>query len=657
MKRAVIYLRVSTAAQADKDTHDPEGYSIPAQREACSRKAESLDAEVVGEFIDRGESARSADRPQLQAMLSMLEETKDIDFCVVHKVDRLARNRQDDILITIAIQKAGTRLVSVTENIDDTPSGKLTHGIMSTIAEFYSSNLATEVKKGMSQKAKSGGTPGRVPIGYRNVPVVVDNHVVHSVDLDKDRAPFMRRAFELYATGEYSIVQVCDILNEQGFKTVGMKNHPPAPLAWGTLGKLFAKPYYAGFVTYNGQIYEGRHEAIISRELFDSVQNVLKARLVGEKQRVHLHYLKSSLYCGRCFAPLRITAAKATFLYYYCSARPKKKQCNLPYINVKNIESAVSDYFKTIQLTEYEVESVRLAVIEYMRKSDRIATDEVKHQRKRLDALLVERAKLMQAYYASAISLEILGGEQKRLDGDIRDAEALLAKYKVKFEDLRGIFEQTLWLARNCYDSYLQAPGTVRRQIHQAMLSNIFVDEDPETTTVEVLASALAEPFGSIVALAGRSTLQKSGLRLGETKNAHDGRALVPGTFYVDQGSDDNTLVHLAGSLRKGVPAKALRKLLHEVENMEPRRTNKTVTLKQSEHKILLSPARRRLNIDVLIAQYEAGRSLRELATEHGVDRKTVALQLRKAGVVLRLPGCNVVTRCIALWSESTDIT
>jgi hypothetical protein len=90
------------------------------------------------------------------------------------------------------------------------------------------------------------------------------------------------------------------------------------------------------------------------------------------------------------------------------------------------------------------------------------------------------------------------------------------------------------------------------------------------------------------------------------------------------------------------VPAKALRKLLHEVENTEPRRTNKTVTLINPEHKTLLSPARRRLNVDVLIAQYEAGKSLRELAVEHGVDKKTVALQLKKAGVVLRSPACNV---------------
>ena len=79
----------------------------------------------------------------------------------MHKVDRLARNRADDVEINLAIRQAGAELVSVSENIDQTPSGLLLHGIMASSAEFYSRNLATEVIKGTTQKAKNGGTPGR----------------------------------------------------------------------------------------------------------------------------------------------------------------------------------------------------------------------------------------------------------------------------------------------------------------------------------------------------------------------------------------------------------------------------------------------------------------------------------------------------------------
>jgi site-specific DNA recombinase len=114
-KTAVIYLRVSSAQQADTD-YDPEGFSIPAQREACQRKAASLGATVVEEFLDRGESAKTAKRPSLQAMLARLKSGDPVDFCIGHKVDRLARNRADDVAIAVDVRSAGTAGISNREH-------------------------------------------------------------------------------------------------------------------------------------------------------------------------------------------------------------------------------------------------------------------------------------------------------------------------------------------------------------------------------------------------------------------------------------------------------------------------------------------------------------------------------------------------------------
>ena len=167
MKRAVIYVRVSSEGQVTG--RDVDGLSIAAQREACRRKAKELGAEVVDEYKDRAQSARSADRPELQRMLKDLSDRGDVTYVIVHKIDRLARNRADDVTINLALETAGARLVSCTENVDETPSGQLLYGIMSTIAEFYSANLSTEIKKGLDQKVKTGGTPQVAPIGYLNV--------------------------------------------------------------------------------------------------------------------------------------------------------------------------------------------------------------------------------------------------------------------------------------------------------------------------------------------------------------------------------------------------------------------------------------------------------------------------------------------------------
>jgi len=200
---AILYLRVSTKEQAQADGA-AEGYSIPAQREACRRKAEHLGAVVTKEFADMGESARSADRAQLQAMLVYVAENP-TTYVIVHKVDRLARNRADDVEINLALKAAGVTLVSCTENIDDTPSGMLLHGIMSSIAEFYSRNLANEVIKGSVQKAKGGGTVGKAPTGYLNVRKMENGREIRTVDVDPVRGPLMKWAFDEYSTGKWNL--------------------------------------------------------------------------------------------------------------------------------------------------------------------------------------------------------------------------------------------------------------------------------------------------------------------------------------------------------------------------------------------------------------------------------------------------------------------
>lgn len=158
MKRAALYLRVSTADQA-KRGGQAEGYSIPAQREGCERRAKEHNAIVVDEYVEPGESARTDQRPALQAMLQRIKEKRDVDMVIVHKINRWARNRYDDAILGATLRKLSVELVSATENIDDTPSGRLMHGILATLAEYESANLGVETMKGSTQKAKMGGTP------------------------------------------------------------------------------------------------------------------------------------------------------------------------------------------------------------------------------------------------------------------------------------------------------------------------------------------------------------------------------------------------------------------------------------------------------------------------------------------------------------------
>ncbi len=136
---------------------EAEGFSIPAQREACLRKAEALGAVVVASSSTRrerplGQSARAAED-------AALRRGAPSSYVIVHKVDRLARNRVDDVEINLQLTAAGAQLVSCSENIDETPSGMLLHGIMSSIAEFYSRNLATETKRACARRPRTAARP------------------------------------------------------------------------------------------------------------------------------------------------------------------------------------------------------------------------------------------------------------------------------------------------------------------------------------------------------------------------------------------------------------------------------------------------------------------------------------------------------------------
>jgi site-specific DNA recombinase len=232
--RCVIYLRVSTREQAEKGDGD-EGFSIPAQREACTRHIRDAGWELVDEYTDRGESARSADRPALQAMLARIAEDRDVDAVVVHKIDRLARNLEDHVAIRALLRKRGVALVSVTENLAETASGRLVEGIHALMAEFYSANLANEIRKGMTEKAKQGGYPHAAPLGYLNVRETVAGRQVAKIVPDPQRAPLISMAFELYPTGEWTLQTLAEELAHRGLTNRGSRTkrpHRSAGRAW-----------------------------------------------------------------------------------------------------------------------------------------------------------------------------------------------------------------------------------------------------------------------------------------------------------------------------------------------------------------------------------------------------------------------------------------
>ena len=477
--KVAIYLRVSTLDQATKGNTNRDGFSIPAQREACRRKAKDLGATVIKEYTDRGESARSAARPELQRLLSDLCDKKGIKYVIVHKIDRLARNLHDDVTIGLAIQKGGAQLVSVTENIDETPSGRLLHGIMATIAEFYSRNLAAEALKGATEKAKQGGTPFQAPIGYANVTERINRREIHTVSLDQVRAPLVRWAFERYATGDYGQRRLCRELAQRGLRSRIRVRSTVAPLSLGGLNKMLTNRYYLGYVRYCGVEYKGTHQPLVTPAVFAAVQAVRADHSIREdKHRHHFHYLSRLLLCGRCQRHLCYSVSKHKYGYYFCMNR-KDSKCDQAYIPVGDIEKAIINLLKSLRFSDQDRQKLVSEIGEELASEQRFAEIDVKQQKQRLNRLLAEQENLLQAYYEKVIESGLLKSEQKRIGKDIKQAEAVIHEAEQRLTTLNNRKERALTLARSLDISkaYIKARPAIKRHFCQALFSKVAVDD------------------------------------------------------------------------------------------------------------------------------------------------------------------------------------
>ncbi len=497
--RVVIYLRVSTEEQA-RVGGEAEGFSIPYQREVCLDKVRQLGGIFVEEYVDAGESAKSADRPELQRMLKDLKAKK-IDYVIVHKIDRLARNRADDVAINTAIARAGAKLVSVAEAVDETPSGKLLYNMMAGVAQYYSDNLAVEVLKGMTTKAKRGGTPYRAPLGYLNKTEITDGARVSWIIVDPERAPLIRWTFEQYALGTWPIRLLVDALNEKGLRTRPSRKLTAKPITISGLHHMLRNPYYMGVVPYQGIYHEGKHEPLISPGLWLRVQDVLTAHNIsGEKDRIHNHYLKGTIYCGDCKSRLIFSRNKGnggSYDYYTClSRRTGRKVCTRKPMRLEKIEDGVADFYEGFQLSPEKVVRLRQGICDELAWEQGVAAEDAIRAERRVRDIKEQRQKLLSAHYAGAVPLDMLKIEMDRLTRELTEAEKSIAASKTASAKLEETLDRALEIAGNCARAYLGEETTpaVRRRFNQGLFKKLFIAQDGQVERLE-----MTEPFATVL--------------------------------------------------------------------------------------------------------------------------------------------------------------
>ncbi len=326
---AVIYCRVSSKEQVD-------GTSLESQELACKEYAARSSLNVVRTFIERGESAKFADRPQLLEMLSFSKDRgHKIEQLLVWKVDRLARNVGDHFNIKAALGKYGVRVVSVTEPIDAKPEGKLLETILAGFAQFDNDIRAARCIQGMRRKIQEGLFPWGAPLGYKSANRPGSKKTLPDVP-DYPVFGIIQKGLEEFAVGGLTKAQLMRVLTERGLRTKRGK-----PLTNQAIDWLLADSFYAGIVRdpWSGEEFQGKHIPAISQETFRKIQRVIAGR---GRSVPHLAVrdefpLRTFARCGNCEATLTGSFSRgrsARYPYYRCFRRGCDAQASYPLAEV-----------------------------------------------------------------------------------------------------------------------------------------------------------------------------------------------------------------------------------------------------------------------------------------------------------------------------------
>lgn len=255
--KAVVYCRVSTKEQVE------EGNSLATQERNCREYAIKHDYEITQVFIEEGESAKTADRTELQKLLRFCSDKKqNIKAVIIYKIDRLSRNTDDYSQLRILLKRYGVEIKSTSEYFENTPAGRFMENIIANVAQFDNDVRTERSVGGMRDAVREGRYVWMAPVGYTNQKIDGKSNIAPN-----DKALLVKKAFEMMADRKHSINAIRESIAQMGL-----------PQAKSNFYKMLKNELYAGWICKLGERHRGKFEAIISEELFNRVQQVMKIK-------------------------------------------------------------------------------------------------------------------------------------------------------------------------------------------------------------------------------------------------------------------------------------------------------------------------------------------------------------------------------------------
>lgn len=322
---------------------DRQALSIEAQKRELLEYARMNKLQVV-QILEESQSAYKLGRPIFDKMMRLFEEGI-ANAILVWKPDRLARNALDGGRVIQALDDKVLQEIRTPYEIFRQEDNRMMLYIHFGMSNDFSRQISANVKRGNRQKYVRGEFCGHAPLGYLNVKVGNSRNIAP----DPVKAPFVIRLFEEYASGNYSVQEMCRRASEWGITSLfGNK------MAKSGMYTLLRRPVYYGVFKHGGEYHEGSFDPLISKELFDRVQEVLGERGKPRKQD-WVHAYKGLIKCAGCGCAItaetktkhyRRTNRDASYTYYRCTRR--RGPCSQPGVTEQELEGMIKAYVSQI---------------------------------------------------------------------------------------------------------------------------------------------------------------------------------------------------------------------------------------------------------------------------------------------------------------------
>lgn len=507
--KAVLYCRVSSKEQEDT------GYSLDAQ-EALLKEYASKKGLTAVKVFRVSESASGAKVREVFSEMMALLTKREIHVLICEKTDRLTRSRRDAVIVDEWVRQSANHQVHfVKENFiltrDSRANEKFIWGIKVEVAQYYTNNLSEEVKKGQAEKIRQGGYPSRAPIGYRTIGE--KGHKSHI--FDEKTAPIVRKIFELYASGGYSMKALTEFAQKEG-----LRNANGRFLVKSKIESILKEPFYYGAIRWNGKLHDIRatHPPIISKEVFNRVQEIRSGKKAPSLTRRFFQFRKM-LTCGECGGTITAEIKKGRYVYYHCNHyRNCLQEGNTQEGVIENQLFGVFKFFEGI--TSAEAEEIKAKIkqnhaqeMEYKEKTIQTLNERYSVLQRRLDNLYNDRLD-------EKISVAVWETKQKEITDEQTSLQDRLAQLKSEEAKYFEIWLNIIDLARRAREIYEKRSPEERRMLLNHIFSNLMLKDGQVISTLKKSTAAVARRVQERLDAERSLELGKSPAKQGDSRGA-----------------------------------------------------------------------------------------------------------------------------------------